>query len=82
MAGLNKVQLIGYLAADPEERFTPSGTKVTKFRLGATRRWKNSEGEKQEATQWVNIEAWGGLAEVISQYLKKGSINQESLLLI
>ena len=74
MAGLNKVQIIGYLAADPEARFTPSGKKVTSFRVGATRTWRDAEGERKEATEWVNIETWGGLAEISGEYLKKGSM--------
>lgn len=74
MPALNKVQLIGYLAADPETRFTPSGNKTTKFRVGVTRRWRDAEGEQKESTEWVNIETWGGLAEVCETYLKKGSL--------
>ena len=74
MPYLNKVQLIGRLGADPEARFTPSGTKVTTFRMAVTRQWKDAEGEKKEATEWVSIETWGGLAEVCSNYLKKGSL--------
>lgn len=74
MASLNKVQLIGNLGADPETRFTPGGSKTTKFRMAVTRRWRDSEGEQKEATEWVNIETWGGLAETCEKYLKKGSL--------
>jgi single-strand DNA-binding protein len=74
MASLNKVQLIGNLGIDPETRFTPGGSKVTKFRMAVTRRWRDSEGGQKEATEWVNIEAWGGLAETCEKYLKKGSL--------
>lgn len=74
MPALNKVQLIGNLAADPETRFTPSGNKTTKFRVGVNRRWRDAEGETKEATEWVNIETWGGLAETCETYLKKGSL--------
>ena len=74
MPGLNKVQLIGNLGADPEARFTPSGKKVTTFRMAVTRRWRDAEGEQKEATEWVNIETWSGLAEICAQYLKKGSL--------
>lgn len=74
MAGLNKVQLIGNLGADPEVRYTPSGTKIASFRVAVNRRWKNPEGEQKEATDWFTVEAWGGLAEICENYLKKGSL--------
>jgi len=74
MPGLNKVQLIGYLGADPETRFTPNGVKVTTFSVAVTRRWRNAEGEQKEATEWINIEAWRGLGEFCAEYLKKGSL--------
>ena len=74
MPGLNKVQLIGNLGADPETRFTTSGKKVTNFRMAVTRRWRDSEGEQKVATEWVNIDTWGGLADISAKYLKKGSL--------
>ena len=74
MPGLNKVQLIGNLGADPEARFTPSGKKVTSFRMAVNRRWRDAEGEQKEATEWINIETWGELAEISEEYLKKGSL--------
>jgi single-strand DNA-binding protein len=73
MPALNKVQLIGYLGKDPESRFTPNGKQVAHFSLGVTRRWKTG-GEAKEATDWVNVEAWGKLGEITQQYLKKGSL--------
>jgi single-strand DNA-binding protein len=74
MAGLNKVQVIGNLGKDPETRFTPKGSKVCSFSVAVNRRWKNSEGQSQEATDWFNIEAWGRLAEICQEYLAKGSL--------
>lgn len=74
MPNLNKVQLIGRLGKDPETRFTPSGTKVTAFSMAVNRYWRDADGEKKEATEWVNIETWGGLAETCETYLKKGSL--------
>jgi len=74
MPALNRVQLIGYLGKTPEARFTPKGSKVTSFSLAVTRRWKSANGDVKEATDWFNIEAWGGLGEVCQQYLKKGSL--------
>ena len=74
MPTLNRVQLIGRLGADPETKFTPTGKKVTHFRLAVSNRWKDKNGETKESTEWVNIEAWGRLGEVCQEYLKKGSL--------
>lgn len=74
MPALNKVQLIGNLGADPETRFTPGGKKVTKFSVAVSRRWRDADGEQKQATDWINIETWGGLAETCETYLKKGSL--------
>jgi single-strand DNA-binding protein len=74
MPALNRVQLIGHLGKDPESRFTPTGRKVTHFSVAISNRWKSKDGESKEYTEWVNIEAWGRLGEVCSEYLKKGSL--------
>ncbi len=74
MPALNRVQLIGYLGKDPETRFTPNGKKVAHFSLAVGERWKNTQGEAKEHTEWVNIEAWGRLGEICQQYLHKGSL--------
>ena len=74
MPGLNKVQLIGNLGADPEARYTTSGKKVTSFNMAVSRRWRDAEGEQKEATEWVKIDTWGGLADISEKYLKKGSL--------
>jgi single-strand DNA-binding protein len=74
MPALNRVQLIGYLGKDPESKFTPTGRKVTHFSVAISNRWRNKEGDAKEYTEWVNIEAWGRLGEVCSEYLKKGSL--------
>ena len=73
MPALNRVQLIGYLGKDPETRFTPSGKKVCHFSLAVTQRWK-SGAEAKEATEWINVEAWGRLGEICQEYLHKGSL--------
>jgi single-strand DNA-binding protein len=70
--GLNKVLLIGRLGHDPEMRYTPSGKPLTKFRMASDRTWTTAEGEKKTETEWFNIVAWGKLAEICNQYLKKG----------
>ena len=74
MPALNRVQLIGYLGKDPESKFTPTGKKVTQFSVAISNRWKSKDGDSKEYTEWVNIEAWGRLGEVCSEYLKKGSL--------
>ena len=74
MPALNRVQLIGYLGRDPESKYTPTGKRVTDFPIAITHRWKDEEGESQEHTEWVTIEAWGRLAENCHEYLAKGSL--------
>jgi single-strand DNA-binding protein len=72
MAGVNKVILIGNLGKDPELRYTPGGQPTASFSLATTERWNDKNGQKQERTEWHNIVAWGKLAELVNQYLKKG----------
>jgi single-strand DNA-binding protein len=74
MPALNRIQLIGRLGKDPESKFTPTGKKVAHFSIAISNRWKNSEGESREYTEWVNVEAWSRLGEVCQEYLKKGSL--------
>lgn len=70
---LNKATIIGRLTADPESRTTPTGQTVVSFSLATNLVWKDSNGDKQEKTEFHNIVAWRKLAEIITQYLKKGS---------
>ncbi len=70
--GLNKVMVIGWLDADPEVRETPSGRPVASFSVGTARTWTSSEGEKFEETEWFNVVAWGGLAEMCKSRLTRG----------
>jgi single-strand DNA-binding protein len=74
MPALNRVQLIGRLGRDPESKFTPTGKKVAHFSLAVSNRWKGADGQMKEYTEWVNIEAWGGLADICQQYLQKGRL--------
>lgn len=72
--GLNNCQFIGNLGADPETRYTPSGVAVCNIRIGCSESWKDKNtGEKQERTEWVRIVAFNRLAEIMGEYLKKGS---------
>ena len=72
MANFNKVILAGNLTRDPEVRYTPKGMAIAKFGLAINRTWKNEAGETKEEVTFVDIDAFGRTAEVISQYLKKG----------
>lgn len=72
MAGVNKVILIGNLGKNPELRYTPSNQAVANFSLATTERWSDRNGQRQERTEWHNIVAWGKLAELANQYLRKG----------
>jgi single-strand DNA-binding protein len=70
---VNKVILVGNLGKDPEVKFTPSGVPVAKFSLATNERFKDKGGEWQDRTEWHNIVAWQRLAEIIGEYVKKGS---------
>ncbi len=72
MASLNKVFLIGNLGADPEVRFTASGTAVANFRIATTEVWTDKSGEKKEQTEWHRIVVWGKQAEHCGEFLHKG----------
>jgi single-strand DNA-binding protein len=72
MSGVNKVILIGNLGADPTMRYTPSGTAVANFNIATTERFTNRNGERDSRTEWHRVVAWGRLAEICNQYLKKG----------
>jgi single-strand DNA-binding protein len=72
--GVNKVILVGNLGADPESRYTPSGTAVANLRLATTKQWKDkNSGEQQERTEWHRVVMFNRLAEIAGEYLKKGS---------
>lgn len=72
MSGVNKVILVGNLGADPDLRHTPSGTAVSNLRLATTEVFSTREGEKNKRTEWHRVVAFGRLAEICNQYLKKG----------
>jgi len=72
---LNKVFLIGRLTQDPEVRSTPSGQQVATIRIATSRVWNDqATKQKREATEFHTIIAWGRLAEICGQYLKKGGL--------
>ncbi len=72
MANFNKVILAGNLTRDPELRYTPKGTAVAKLGMAINRTWTSETGEKREEVTFVDVDAFGKQAEVISQYCRKG----------
>lgn len=70
--GLNKVMVIGNVGRAPEMRYMPSGKPVTLFSVATLRSWTNSEGERRDETECFNVVAWGNLAEICKQHLRKG----------
>lgn len=73
MASVNKVILMGGLGRDPEVRYMPNGEAVANFSIATTETWKDKQGVKQEKTEWHNIVTYRKLAEIVGEYLKKGS---------
>ncbi|HWG29401.1 MAG TPA: single-stranded DNA-binding protein [Steroidobacteraceae bacterium] len=72
--GVNKVILIGNLGADPETRAMPSGSTVANLRIATSESWRDKQtGEQQERTEWHRVALFGRLAEIASEYLRKGS---------
>ena len=71
---LNKVMLIGNLGTDPEIRYMPNGNAVATISLATSETWKDKEtGEQREKTEWHRVVFFGRLAEIVGQYLHKGS---------
>ena len=74
MASVNKVILIGNLGKDPDVRYMPSGRAVANVTIATNESWKDrNTGEKQERTEWHNVVFYSPLAEIVGQYLRKGS---------
>jgi single-strand DNA-binding protein len=69
---LNDVTLLGNVGADPEVKATAGGKKRATISLATSQQWKNQAGEKQEKTQWHRCIAWGNVADIVGQYVKKG----------
>ena len=70
---LNKAIIIGNLTRDPELKSIPSGIKVCSFSLATNRTWKDTNGQRQEQTEYHNVVVFGRQAETVAQYMKKGS---------
>jgi single-strand DNA-binding protein len=70
--GVNRIILMGNLTADPELRYTASGSAVASFRIAVNRTFRDADGELKDDTQFINVVAWGKTAETSTQYLSKG----------
>src|SRR5277367_2156286 len=70
---VNKVILVGNVGKDPEVRYSQGGTPVANFSLATNERFKDRSGEWQDRTEWHNIVAWQRLAEIVGEYVAKGS---------
>ena len=73
MANVNVVVLAGNLTRDPELKYIPSGAAVCDFSLAINRRWKDKQGADKEEVSFIDCVAWAKTAELVAQYLKKGS---------
>lgn len=73
MKSVNKVILVGNIGTQPDSKYTPSGVPVTKFSLATNERYKDRAGEWADKTEWHSIVCWSRLAEIVNEYVKKGS---------
>lgn len=71
---LNQCNFIGRLGNDPELKFLPTGDAVVNISIAVSEKWKDKQGQKQEKTEWIRCTAFKRQAEVIGEYLKKGSL--------
>jgi len=71
--GINKVILIGTCGQDPEVRYTGNGGAVANVSLATSEQWKDSSGNKQEKTEWHKVVFFGKIAEIVGEYVRKGS---------
>jgi single-strand DNA-binding protein len=70
---MQKIMIIGYLGCDPEVKYSPQGWAIAQFSIASTEHWKDKNGESQERTEWFAIKAFGRRAEVVGEYLHRGS---------
>jgi len=68
-----KIFLSGYLGRDPDVRYTPNGTAVSRFSVATSEKWTDQDGQLQDRTVWWQVSVWGKQGEAVSEYLKKGS---------
>ena len=67
------VTIIGHLGQDPEMRYTNTGVPVASFSVATKKSWTDNQGQRQEKTVWFRVSSWQKQAEIVTQYLKKGS---------
>ena len=70
---MQKILIIGYVGRDPDLKYGPQGSVVAQFSIAGTDRWKDKNGELQERTEWFAIKAFGRRAEIVGEFLHKGS---------
>jgi single-strand DNA-binding protein len=70
---VNKVILVGNVGQDPDVKYTPSGVPVAKFSLATNERFKDKNDQWQDRTEWHSVVAWQRLAEIVGEYVRKGS---------
>lgn len=71
--GVNKVILVGNLGQDPEIRYTSDSKAIANLTLATSESWKDQQGQQQEKTEWHRVVVFGKLAEIVGEYLRKGS---------
>lgn len=74
MSGVNKVILVGSLGKDPEMRYTSDGSAIANISMATSENYKDKSGVKQEKTEWHRVVFFSKLAEVVGEYVKKGSL--------
>lgn len=73
MASLNRAMLIGNVGKDPEKKQLPNGDSTCSLNLATSESWKDKNGEKQERTEWHRVVFYRGLADIVAEYVIKGS---------
>lgn len=71
---LNRAEIIGYVGKDPVINETSSGTTVANFSVATTNKWTDKNGEQQERTEWHQVSIFGKLADIVKQYVRKGTL--------
>jgi single-strand DNA-binding protein len=72
MRGVNKAIIVGHVGKDPETRAMSGDKSVCNFSVATTEEWKDAKGDKQKKTEWHNVVAFGPLANICSEYVRKG----------
>ena len=73
MSSFQQVTILGNVGRDPEVKYSASGNAIANVAIATTRKWKDSEGERKEETEWHRVTFFGRSAEIIGEYVKKGN---------